>query len=472
MPVYFNERFGVSAIAMHEVGVFNVEIGIDNRMFVDPKLLEAGRDEFNGAHDELIAYFGRVAQLVKLIKAKTDQDMAWSRAWRLMKFKETANTGLGFSKDGTEGNGIGKVLAKRIVTRASEILPQVEFVPEVFELIGVFAERVGCDRLSDMIVSILKDRFLRYTDRITKNLGVRRTTNVTYRGGSYGCPQFKKGDRPMILVPKNLLKPLPIAANIEDALDAADLNEQARAEVNRIYDEARKARKSPKSYLRNLALSNASVIRGIVSGYKKAPLIQYDYDRDPDNVAALVPIAREIVGEPAPPRPGLNQMQRVEACVSESVSHLQKSIEHNRLSELLYDDSGVPRNEIISQRLIYAIAEIFAKRHDVDLSREANAGPGSVDFRFTVGHDARLLVEVKLSTHERLKDGYYEQLPAYADAENIKRLILLVIRVSTDDSHLTDLIEAIKKKSLPIQLVVIDAVPKPSASKRHHRDST
>jgi hypothetical protein len=119
-------------------------------------------------------------------------------------------------------------------------------------------------------------------------------------------------------------------------------------------------------------------------------------------------------------------------------------------------------------RVIYAIAEIFAKLYDVDLSREANAGPGAVDFRFTVGHEARLLVEVKLSTHERLKDGYYEQLPAYAEAERIKRLILLVLRVSADDAHLDSLNKAIKKKTLPIEVVVIDAVSKPSASKRAH----
>lgn len=273
------------------------------------------------------------------------------------------------------------------------------------------------------------------------------------------------------MVPQALLKPLPIAANIEDALDVADLNEQARQEVNRIYAEAHKARVSPKRYLRSMVRENASITKGIMSGYKKAKATPYDYDRDPNDVANLAPIAREIVGEPPAKPSGLSQMERVEACVGETMDHLQKSIEHNRLSDVLYDDTGTPRKEIVSQRLIYAIAEIFAKFYNVDLSREGNAGPGAVDFRFTVGHDARLLVEVKLSTHERLKNGYYEQLPAYATAESIKRLILLVIRVSTDDSHLTGLIDSIKKKTLPIQLVVIDAVPKPSASKRPYRDT-
>ena len=61
--MYFNQRFGVSAIAMQKFGVFNPEIGVDNKMFVDPKLLKLGKDEFSGAHEELIAYFGTVVPL-------------------------------------------------------------------------------------------------------------------------------------------------------------------------------------------------------------------------------------------------------------------------------------------------------------------------------------------------------------------------------------------------------------------------
>jgi hypothetical protein len=470
--VYFNQRFGVSAIAMQKLGVFNAKIGVDNRMFVDPKLLNLGKDEFDGAHEELVTYFSGIVQLVKLIKSKTPVDQAWTAAWNRMRFKETANTAMGFSKEGTDGNGIGEVLAKRIVQRACEILPNIDFAPDLFELIGVFAERIGCDRLSDMIVSILKARFLLYTERITKELGVQHTVEASYKSSKYICPRFKTDDKPIILIPRYLLKPLPIAASIEDALDIADLNALAREEVNRIYAEAHKRRRSPKPYLRSLVLGNASVSRGIVSGYKNAKAVPYDYDNDPNQIDTLAPIAHEIAGT-LPPKPsGLTQIERVEGCVRDALAHLQKSIEENRLSDVLYDDAGKPRKEVVSQRLIYAIAKIFANIYDVDVSREGNAGPGAVDFRFTVGHEARLLVEVKLSTHARLREGYYEQLPAYASAENVKRLILLVIRVSADDTHLTSLIKSIDKKALRIQLVVIDAVPKPSASKRPHNNTT
>jgi len=236
--VHFSEQFNVSAIKMRALGVFNPEIGIDSKMFVDPKLLHDAKDEFAGSHADLLNHFGKVVKIIKRIKNNSDSDMAWVAAWTMMRFKETSNTSLGFSEDGTKGTGIGKVLAQRIVSRATEILPHVNYEPDIFELIGVFAEGLGCDRLSDMIVSILKPRFVAYTDRITRALGVKRVIAYEIEKKEYLFPCFKEGDEPILLLPQEILKPLPIAMNIGEALDNADLNERVRDEVNKMYSDA------------------------------------------------------------------------------------------------------------------------------------------------------------------------------------------------------------------------------------------
>jgi hypothetical protein len=44
--------------------------------------------------------------------------------------------------------------------------------------------------------------------------------------------------------------------------------------------------------------------------------------------------------------------------------------------------------------------------------------------------------------------------------------VLVIIRISEDDKHLVTLGNAIKQKALPIEVITIDAVRKPSASKR------
>ena len=64
--MYFNQRFDVSAIKMRNLGVFNPEYGVDNRMFVDPKLLENAKEEFAGAHDDLHAYYRKTIEVLKI----------------------------------------------------------------------------------------------------------------------------------------------------------------------------------------------------------------------------------------------------------------------------------------------------------------------------------------------------------------------------------------------------------------------
>ena len=452
---------------MRKLGVFNREIGTDSKMFVDPKLLENASEEFAGAKNDVMGHFSRVIVLIRKIKEEKDTDVFWVRACKSMRFKETPNTGLGCAEDGNDGNAIGKVLSARIISRARQILPHVEYDPETLELVGVFTEGLGCDRISDMMVHILLPRFLAYTTRITKALQIQTTMAVPYDGKTYVCPQAKKGQKPIILVPRSLLKPLPIAADIGQALDNADLNERTRDAANKKFADARERGGSPTTNeMRSFILTRPSIYQQILEGYKRAPAIQYDFDFDPRKVSDFDPIASEIVGKPQIDVRGMDAGGRVRMCVDETISNLRQSIEDNRLSDVLFDDRGKPRKELIAQRVIFAIAKIFGKLCNVDVVREGNSGPGAVDFRFSVGEKDRLLIETKLSTHERLKDGYYEQIPAYGKAEGIKALLLLVIRVTEDDKHLEALKKAIAMKALPIEVIEIDAVRKPSASKR------
>jgi hypothetical protein len=451
---------------MRKLGVFNREIGADSKMFVDPKLLENASDEFEGAKNDVLAHFARVITLIRNIKEEKDTDMFWVRACKSMRFKETPHTGLGCAEEGNAGNAIGKTLSRRIISRARQILPHVDYDREALELVGVFTEGLGCDRISDMTVHILLPRFLAYTTRVTKELQIQKIASVAYDGKTYVCPQAKKDQSPMVLAPRALLKPLPIAADIGQALDNADLNERTRDAANKMFADARERGGSPTTgEMRSFILTRPSIYQQILEGYKRAPATQYDFDFDPRKVSDFDPIASEIVGKPQIDVRGLNAEDRLRMCFDETISHLRQSVEENRLSEVLFDDQGKPRKELIAQRVIFSIARIFGRLCNVDVVPEGNSGAGAVDFRFSVGHKDRLLIETKLSTHERLKDGYYEQLPAYAKADRIKALILLIIRVSEDDKHINALMAAIKQKALSIQVILIDAVRKPSASK-------
>jgi hypothetical protein len=58
------------------------------------------------------------------------------------------------------------------------------------------------------------------------SLYVKRFVALKIDGKEFLLPRYSKGDKPFILLPQELLKPLPIALDIEEALNNADLNQQ------------------------------------------------------------------------------------------------------------------------------------------------------------------------------------------------------------------------------------------------------
>jgi hypothetical protein len=464
--MYFNQKFDLSALEMRRIGVFNPRMEQDSELFVDPKLLESGGPEFHGSRKDLIAYFQETVDLIKLSEQK--EDRFWNAAVKRTMAKEKASAGLGYSKNGKSGNGIGKVLAGQIVACAAEILPTIGYKPNIFELIGVFAENLGCDRLSDMVLSILASRFYAYAQRVAGELGIHQLRNVSAGNSTFAVPCFSEKEGPIMLLPKAILQPLPIAADIGEALDKAELNEGTRNELNAIWSEAAKTNRVPgKKFLRQFVSSKPKIIyEQILEGYEKAEVKSYDFDKDPRDVSDFNALAREIVG-PQPAQIAIeNRKESVEALLTCVLRDLRKLIEENRLSDLLFNDDGSPRKESMSQRLIYAIADIYSRIYDVDIGKEPNAGNGPADFKFSVGREARILIEVKLSTHERIQDGYYFQLPAYARSEDIKRLVLLVVQVDESTAKLEELEKIMSEdQEKRIQLEIVDARRKPSASK-------
>src|SRR5439155_14075764 len=87
---------------------------------------------------------------------------------------------------------------------------------------------------------------------------------------------------------------------------------------------------------------------------------------------------------------------------------------------LLWGDSGRPRSERIVQALFRSTVIHYCKANNIDLSGEANAGRGPVDFKFSQGWSARALVEIKLTHSSHFWRGLTKQTPQYMRSEGIK----------------------------------------------------
>ncbi|MEF1215154.1 hypothetical protein REH77_24640, partial [Vibrio alginolyticus] len=136
----------------------------------------------------------------------------------------------------------------------------------------------------------------------------------------------------------------------------------------------------------------------------------------------------------------------------------------------LWDSNDEPRKEKAAQRLFFVVADSYCESNNLDLSPEADNGNGPVDFKVSQGADAKVLVEIKLSTNGQAVHGYEKQLEIYKTADNTDVGIFLLIdvgsmgnkhaRIQTARDHM---IEA----NLPAsEIFVVDGKPKASASKR------
>ncbi len=131
--------------------------------------------------------------------------------------------------------------------------------------------------------------------------------------------------------------------------------------------------------------------------------------------------------------------------------------------------NGVPKRERAAQLLYYAIADSFCIANNIDISPEANMGGGPIDFKFSKGYHARVLVEMKRS-QGTVRHGYEKQLEFYKDAARTFHGIFVVIDFGDLGDKLPQ-IQTIREERLKTgepasDSVVIDATRKVSASRR------
>lgn len=154
--------------------------------------------------------------------------------------------------------------------------------------------------------------------------------------------------------------------------------------------------------------------------------------------------------------------------VHDSVELFRRHVEKGNLWEELWVNEQ-PKRERASQLIYYAIADAFCKANNIDISPEANMGGGPIDFKFSHGYHARVLVEMKRSGGT-VVHGYEKQLEFYKAASQTDHAVFVVINYGDLGNKLAE-IRKIRQNRLDggqraSEIVVIDATPKASASKR------
>ena len=158
--------------------------------------------------------------------------------------------------------------------------------------------------------------------------------------------------------------------------------------------------------------------------------------------------------------------EAIRAVVHEAIDLFKKHVEVGDLWRELWVN-GKPKKERAAQLMFQAIADAFCKANGIDMSPETNMGGGPVDFKFSVGYEARVLVELKRDSGT-VRHGYETQLEHYKTASDTFFGIFVVIDYGNLGNKLETIVEIRNAKILAGErasdIVVIDATPKKSAS--------
>lgn len=477
-PIRFSQCFGVSIEDLATLGALNPTLNVDTKLFIDPFLLKQSKHKAIsiGAYSTYRKHFEQVIRLLSVSRAVGD--VPWRNARRLMEFPEVKGTCLGYGAQSVSGSGSGAFTTDGVMNTAKAIVELGVDDPDLFVAMGLFEDGIGPDRISDMTTNVIFPDLLTFNKVILARLGVptEHFSIALKNGESYEAnlpvnPCEVRTKTPIILVPEDILRDLPIATDWSDVAGAAAKNTALRHRVNRQVAEIwRHKTLKDKRELRAWAMSSAKsfdlyleLIRGVQPkpySSKDDPLGELTWRRIAETIAKERPFQLR--------NPPTANAEGVAAVVNQIIEQFRFLVEDRRLSEELYH-AGKPRPEKAAQRLFFAVAHAYCKANNIDLTPEADTGNGPVDFKMSIGFSGRVLVEIKLSTNSKILSGYSKQLEAYKKAEEALIGYYVVIDVGgmgrKDRQLLATKNAAVKSHQKVAEIIFIDGKRRVSASK-------
>jgi hypothetical protein len=473
-PKSFADAFGVSPKALAKLGALNPVLNVDTKLFIDPLLLDKSKhEEMQHAVGSYQKHFQRLVKLLAGTKAKGD--LAWRTADKLLTFPEVKGTCLGYGR-GIAGSSWGPEIRGRVLQAAKEAVDLGISDPDLFMVVAFLEYGVGPDLISDMTTNIILPELGAFTERICRSLKI-KTRKFIFKNAVEAAvpinPVIGGGALPVILVPVDILRDLPIATSWDDVGQAAARNDELRERVNRLIGAIWEAevKKHGRADVRAHTYSSRDAFDTMLEVIHDVPRVPYDIAADSAGHLAWVRIRQRIAGAhplalALPKKPSLDDVENV---VQRIVDHFQRLVENKGLWKELWSSSG-PRPEKSAQRIFFAVADAYCEANHLDISPEADSGSGPVDFKISSGYKERVLVEVKLSTNTKVVDGYDVQLDTYKKSESTTRATYLLIEVGKlgeKYKRIAALRDAALKRGDPAsKIVLVDGNRQVSASKR------
>lgn len=451
-----------STFDMH--GVFDLVLDEDSHFFINlQRLKKTTVPEFLYSYERIHEYFRKIIKLLDKAKKKDTSDICYKQALKMFDFSEVNGICLGYAK-GTSGAGFGRGLGNQVISTAYDIVKAGVSDPEFFELLPLFQENVGADRLSDMIATLILDDIKAYTLRINREFGINKANyGELFFHNEFLINPFKSDC--VLLVPVDVLHKLPVAECWEDIDLVVAENSTLRAEMNsEVASEWQKySTYERKSYLLREVFRDSDACKRVLAGYRTEDIEAFDPNRDFSYFLTKLLQRIDNLGIDYAAK---KQVADSHTAATEILDIFKTWVEYNKGWEVIWSVDSRKREKML-QRVIHGQAQSYIKANHLDMSCEPDEGRGPVDFKVSFGRDITL-IEVKLTTNSQYLHGYEVQLEEYGKAEQTSSLIYVLIDLGNPGKvkkvqEYHD--QRYNSGENPPDLIVIDGREKPSASR-------
>jgi len=442
--IYFSDYFSLEPDILEEYGAFNVSLINDLPLFVDPFLLfNSENNVYQQLHAEIIDYM-RFLKEVSLAGQVPDSLV---REW--FTFPEVKQNWLGLSKAGNQGHGLGMDFARALQRNLNSVFR--DFGEEKItrsshiEKLCLIKNGVGRDNISDFTTNLIKyylanytqEFALRYLKKSQRRRVALRKVRFNYDTRSWTTEYFElpyyRIELPnphndfVLLTPKDILTKDEAWINRTDLLDRfpeiarALPDAMLRAQVNEYL--VRTIPRGPKVTRKDVR----TAVSGAVERFPQ--VLDYYIRIKEDSGHQAVSYAEAQVRN-------VEQIfiRQVQLLVSQFLDpggfyqigyntheeaykrllFLKDVIENKGGYKIFYiNDKPIEREADL--QLLYRLTW-YATPSDV--TREANDGRGSADFKISRGATDKTIVEFKLANNTQLERNLEKQCKIYEAASD------------------------------------------------------
>ena len=457
----FSEKFGIIKNRIKEYGAVDISLVCDIPLFIDPMLIfNSEKVEYKKLHKDIIKYFHFLAK-------KSEKNLSFAEIKLWYTFNEIPNNWFGYSLSGNKGNACDVEFGKFLYNNIKFILNTNGISEsEHIEKIMLIYDGSGRDKISDIMVNLIKDYLCDYTEKFAKKY-MKKTdcdtflidkaefnyTTESFYTKEYYLPYIinKKGKREFIL-----LTPIDILRKGEPSINREDLinnnkkvreyidNDILKAEVNNYISKA-VAKYEKEQIEQNKRINEGSIRKVESKAFSEIINIHpeiYDYyiRMQEENKEEIKEICSEEV-ELQLKKYVQNAQKLVELFrrenyeKNEAISAFEESRNRIRYFKHIIEDCDGYKNlyfdgkQISIENDLQRMFKLVWYNTSYKADFETNNGRGPADMVISKGSENQNVIEFKLASNSQL-NHVFKQTEIYKKANCSEQSIIVIFYFS------------------------------------------